>query len=83
MLNHPIDIFFTSLAEERREHSIVVVLSGTGSDGTNGVKAVKEHGGLVIAQDPESAKFDGMPEASSKPGFRTLCFRPKRSPRRS
>ena len=55
--------FFSSLAEERREHSIVVVLSGTGTDGTNGVKAVKEHGGLVIAQSPESAKFDGMPRA--------------------
>lgn len=59
-LNHPIDIFFTSLAEEKKEHSIVVVFSGTGTDGTNGVKAVKEHGGLVIAQAPESAKFDGM-----------------------
>ena len=54
-LNHPIDIFFTSLAEEKREKAIVVVLSGTGSDGTNGVKAVKERGGLVIAQAPESA----------------------------
>ena len=42
-LNHPIDIFFSSLAEERKEHSIVVVLSGTGADGTNGVKVVKEH----------------------------------------
>ena len=61
-LNHPIDIFFTSLAEERREHSIVAVLSGTGSDGTNGVKVVKEYGGLVIAQEPETAKFDGMPK---------------------
>ena len=57
MLNHPIDIFFTSLAEEEKERSIAVVLSGTGSDGTSGVKAVKEHGGLVIVQDPSSAKF--------------------------
>ena len=62
-LNHPIDIFFASLAEEKREHSIVVVLSGTGTDGTNGVKFVKEYGGLVIAQAPESAKFDGMPRS--------------------
>ena len=48
-LNHPIDAFFVSLAEEKKEHAIAVVLSGTGSDGTNGVKAVKEEGGLVIA----------------------------------
>ena len=53
-LNHPIDIFFSSLAEDKKEHSIAVVLSGTGTDGTNGVKLVKEHGGLVIAQAPES-----------------------------
>ena len=53
-LNHPIDIFFSSLAEEKKEHSIVVVLSGTGTDGTNGVKFVKERGGLVIAQAPRS-----------------------------
>ena len=76
-LNHPIDIFFTSLAEERKEHSIVVVLSGTGSDGTNGVKAVKEHGGLVIAQDPESAKFDGMPKSVIKTGLADFVLSPE------
>ena len=76
-LNHPIDIFFSSLAEERREHSIVVVLSGTGSDGTNGVKAVKEHGGLVIAQDPESAKFDGMPKSVIKTGLADFVLSPE------
>ena len=73
-LNHPIDIFFSSLAEEKREHSIVVVLSGTGSDGTNGVKAVKEHGGLVIAQAPESAKFDGMPKSVISHTFESALF---------
>ncbi|MDO5146750.1 MAG: chemotaxis protein CheB [Eubacteriales bacterium] len=60
-LNRPVDVFFSSLAEEEGDRAIVVVLSGTGSDGTNGVKAVKEKGGLVIAQDPKSAQFDGMP----------------------
>ena len=63
-LNHPIDIFFTSLAEEKKESSVAIVLSGTGSDGTNGIKAVKERGGLVIVQDPENAKFDGMPRSA-------------------
>ena len=76
-LNHPIDIFFTSLAEERREHSIVVILSGTGSDGTNGVKAVKEHGGLVIAQEPESAKFDGMPKSVINTGLADFILSPE------
>ena len=76
-LNHPIDVFFASLAEEKREHSIVVVLSGTGSDGTNGVKAVKEYGGLVIAQDPESAKFDGMPKSVINSGLADFVLSPE------
>mgnify|MGYP000038698715 CR=1 FL=1 len=76
-LNHPIDIFFTSLAEERKERSIVVVLSGTGSDGTNGVKAVKEHGGLVVAQAPESAKFDGMPKSVIQTGLADFVLSPE------
>ena len=76
-LNHPIDAFFASLAEEKREHSIAVVLSGTGSDGTNGVKAVKEHGGLVIAQDPDSAKFDGMPRSVISTGLADFVLSPE------
>lgn len=76
-LNHPIDVFFTSLAEEKKEHSIVVVFSGTGSDGTNGVKAVKEHGGLVIAQAPESAKFDGMPRSVINTGLADFVLSPE------
>ena len=76
-LNHPIDVFFSSLAEERREHSIVAVLSGTGSDGTNGVKAVKERGGLVIAQAPETAKFDGMPRSVINTGLADFVLSPE------
>ena len=76
-LNHPIDAFFVSLAEERKERSIAVVLSGTGSDGTNGVKSVKEHGGLVIAQDPESAKFDGMPRSVINTGLADFVLSPE------
>lgn len=64
LLNHPIDIFFTSLAEEMGDHSIAVVLSGTGSDGTNGIKSIKEKGGLTIVQTPQDAKFDGMPKSA-------------------
>lgn len=76
-LSHPIDAFFTSLAEEKREHAIAVVLSGTGSDGTNGVKAVKECGGLVIAQDPDSAKFDGMPRSVISTGLADFILSPE------
>ena len=76
-LNHPIDAFFVSLAEERKERSIAVVLSGTGSDGTNGVKSVKEHGGLVIAQDPDSAKFDGMPRSVINTGLADFVLSPE------
>ena len=76
-LNHPIDLFFSSLAEEKKEHAIVVVLSGTGTDGTNGVKAVKERGGLVIAQAPESAKFDGMPRSAISTGLADFILSPQ------
>ncbi len=76
-LNHPIDVFFASLAEEKHEHAIVVVLSGTGSDGTNGIKAVKERGGLVIAQEPETAKFDGMPRSVIQTGLADFVLSPE------
>ncbi len=68
-INHPIDIFFNSLAEESRERAVAIVLSGTGSDGTNGIKTIKEHGGIVMAQDPKSAKFDGMPRSVINTGL--------------
>ena len=60
-LRLPIDFFFRSLAEDHEEKSIGVILSGMGSDGSLGVKAIKEKNGLVLVQDPESAKFDSMP----------------------
>ena len=76
MLNHPIDIFFTSLAEEQKERAIAVILSGTGSDGTSGIKIVKEHGGLVIVQNPDSAKFDGMPRCALYTGRADFVLSP-------
>lgn len=76
-VNHPIDAFFTSLAEEEKEQAIVVELSGTGSDGVNGVKAVKERGGLVIVQDPASAKFDGMPKSVIQTGLVDFILSPE------
>ena len=60
----PIDFFFRSIAEELGEHSLGVVLSGMGSDGTFGLQAIKEHGGICLVQSPETAKFDGMPRSA-------------------
>ncbi len=56
-----IDLFFSSLAHEMGDKAIGIILSGTGSDGSYGVRAIKAEGGLTIAQDPNSAKYDGMP----------------------
>ena len=65
----PIDFFFRSLAQGQRERAIGIVLSGTGSDGTLGVRAIKGEGGLVIAQKPESTEFDGMPRSAIATGL--------------
>ncbi|MGZ5001175.1 MAG: chemotaxis protein CheB [Methylomonas sp.] len=59
----PIDLFFTSLSKEFGNLSIGVILSGTGSDGTRGAVAINDAGGFLLAQDPETAKFDGMPRS--------------------
>ncbi|WP_177170253.1 EAL domain-containing protein [Nitrosomonas marina] len=60
--------FFFSLADELKEHAIGIILSGTGSDGASGIKAIKEAGGITIAQNPETAKYDGMPKAALHTG---------------
>lgn len=67
-LNLPIDIFFRSLAEDAGSNAIAIVLSGTGSDGSNGIKAIKENEGMVIVQDPDTSKFDGMPRSAMRTG---------------
>lgn len=63
-LRLPIDIFFRSLAQDRQEESIGIILSGMGSDGSLGLKAMKEKNGIVLVQDPVTAKFDGMPRSA-------------------
>ena len=63
-VNYPIDLFFQSLAEAARERAVGIVLSGTGTDGSHGIRAIKDNGGLVMAQSPGSADFDGMPNAA-------------------
>jgi two-component system, chemotaxis family, CheB/CheR fusion protein len=65
----PIDFFFRSLAQDQRERAIGIVLSGTGSDGTLGVRAIKGQGGMVMAQNPESTEYDGMPRSAIDTGL--------------
>ncbi|NEV62800.1 chemotaxis protein CheB [Thiorhodococcus minor] len=62
-LTLPIDLFFSSLAREFGNHAIGIILSGTGSDGTRGAVAINDAGGFLLAQEPETAKFDGMPRS--------------------
>ncbi|SKA97602.1 two-component system, chemotaxis family, CheB/CheR fusion protein [Paucidesulfovibrio gracilis DSM 16080] len=77
-LNLPIDLFFRSLAEDRGENAVGIILSGTGSDGTRGVRAIKEHGGLVLVQEEESATFDGMPRSAISTGIVDFVLPPDR-----
>jgi len=65
----PIDFFFRSLAQDQRERAICIVLSGTGSDGTLGVRAIKGEGGMVMAQNPGSTDYDGMPRSAISTGL--------------
>ncbi len=68
------DVFLTSLAEEYRERAVCIVLSGTGSDGSEGLKAVKSKGGLVIVQEPSETAFDGMPKSAIQTGLVDLIL---------
>ncbi len=65
----PIDFFFRSLAQDQHERAIGVVLSGTGSDGTLGIRAIKGEGGMVMAQTPASTEYDGMPRSALATGL--------------
>jgi two-component system CheB/CheR fusion protein len=71
----PLDFFLRSLAEECGERAICAILSGTGADGSLGLKAVKEQGGLVIVQDPAEAAYDGMPRSAVATGAADLVLK--------
>ncbi|GAA4212865.1 hypothetical protein GCM10022289_44270 [Pedobacter jeongneungensis] len=66
--NTAIDHFLYTLAKDKKEKAIAIILSGTGTDGTKGIQSIKENGGMVIVQDPASAKFDGMPNSAIASG---------------
>jgi chemotaxis methyl-accepting protein methylase len=68
-LRLPINFFLRSLAQDQQERSVGVILSGMGTDGTEGLRAIKEQAGLALVQDPKSAKFDGMPRSAIEAGL--------------
>lgn len=68
-LNLPIDIFLNSLAQDAKDKAIGIILSGTGSDGSRGIRTIKELGGMVIVQNPDNAQFDGMPRSAISTGL--------------
>jgi len=78
--NLPIDLFFTSLAEVHQASAIGVVLSGTASDGTLGLKAIKDNGGITFAQDEASAAYDGMPNSAIQAGVVDFILPPDKIP---
>lgn len=78
--NTAIDFFLKSLAEDQGSKAIAVILSGTGSDGSKGIEAVQHAGGMVMVQDPLSAKFDGMPNSAIASGFADYILAPELMP---
>jgi two-component system CheB/CheR fusion protein len=76
----PVDFFFHSLAQEKKEDAIGIIFSGTGHDGTEGIKAIKEQGGLVIVQDLHTAEFDGMPKSALDTGLVDYALEPAEIP---
>lgn len=76
-VNTPIDYFFRSLAEDAKHRCVGIILSGTGSDGSRGLKGIKEAGGLVMVQDRDSSEFDGMPYVAAQTGTADLISPPE------
>jgi two-component system CheB/CheR fusion protein len=75
-----IDHFFASLAEERGDRAIGIILSGTGNDGSKGILAIKKAGGIAIVQDPETANFSEMPLAAIATGCADMVLSPEAMP---
>lgn len=73
----PIDSFLRSLAQDQGRNKGAVILSGTGTDGTLGVKEIKAHHGLVLVQSEESSAYNGMPKSSLATGLVDIAARPE------
>lgn len=79
-IRHPIDFFFRSLADDQNENAICIILSGTGTEGTLGLKAIKGEGGMVMVQSMESAAYDGMPRSAIATGLADYILPPEKMP---
>ena len=77
-LNLPIDVFFSSLADDQEEKAIAIILSGTGSDGSRGIRHIKEKFGINIVQDLATAQFDGMPKSAMETGIVDFILPPEK-----
>ncbi|MHA6646259.1 PAS domain-containing protein [Mesorhizobium sp. A623] len=78
---HPVDVLFASIAREQHERAIAIVLSGTGSNGTVGLKEIRAEGGMSLVQTPETAKFDGMPRSAISAGLADHVLAPDKMPK--
>lgn len=76
----PINFFFRSLAQDQHERAICIILSGTGSDGTLGLRAIKEEGGMIMVQTPESTEYEGMPRSAISTGLVDYLLPPAKMP---
>ncbi|CAG0959760.1 MAG: PAS domain-containing protein [Candidatus Methanoperedens sp.] len=79
-IRHPIDFFFRSLADDLKENAICIILSGTGTEGTLGLKAIKGEGGMVMVQSMESAAYDGMPRSAIATELVDYILSPEKMP---
>jgi two-component system CheB/CheR fusion protein len=76
----PVDVFLRSLAEDRGERAVGIILSGMGTDGTQGLRAILGAGGVTLVQEPTTAKYDGMPTSAIKSGFATHILSAEKMP---
>jgi two-component system CheB/CheR fusion protein len=81
-ISMPIDYFFRSLASDKKSNAAAVILSGTGSDGTVGLREIKDHEGLVLAQSKDTAKYDGMPASAINTGLVDMILAPQDMPQK-
>lgn len=75
---HPVDVLFSSLARDQGERAIAIVLSGTGSNGTEGLRTIRAEGGMSLVQAPESAEFEGMPRNAISAGMADHVLPPEK-----
>ncbi len=79
-LRLPVDFFLRSLADDQKEYAVGIILSGMGSDGSNGIRAIKEKNGIVLVQEPKTAQFDSMPRNAIDSGLVDIVAPPDKLP---